>query len=163
MYESLEWGDYAGLREKGLVEIDDSGWIEPVEVPLRYVTHASAFELKRLCRPDKAIEQAKRSLNLAHKSWVVMDGDHIQAALNRRDVFNDTPGLGLMRLDKEGLEVLLDPFERGREPPQRDWLDSGWLNDLAYEAAITKMVDGETPEDVTEGRRGDRYEQVDVL
>jgi len=114
--ESLNW-----LLDRGFVVETDDDKIKTAPYLRRHITQTFAVELK-LSKWRTALKQAVRGKSFAEFRYVVLDADHVDAALDNKQMFRER-SVGLLSVDTQGNCVehvaanRVDPFS-----PLHSWL-----------------------------------------
>jgi len=125
---SLDW-----LIERNFVVETDDGKVKTAPYLRRHITQTYAVELK-LSKWRTALKQAVRGKSFAEFRYVVLDADHVDAALDNKQEFQERD-VGLLSVDTQGNCVehvsatRVNPFS-----PLHTWL----LNE-------TTLVESENP------------------
>lgn len=105
IYESRAYEAYLKLLDKGYLTVSDDV-VDIVDYP-NVIDSLTAIELKRR-RVDKGIKQAEERLNYVNRSYVMVSESHMRTSLKRQDKI-ESDGLGMMKLSRDELEVLIEP------------------------------------------------------
>jgi hypothetical protein len=92
---ALEW-----LIERNFVNETEDGKIRTAPYLRKHITQSFAVELK-LTKWRQALKQAVRGRSFAEFRYVVLDADHVDAAIQNKPVFRDR-GVGLASIDTSG-------------------------------------------------------------